>query len=56
MAAQQGGFHDYCMYFCDFLVRECIGFGNDWETCINLRVGCSDLCGIFSGVFEPIFD
>ncbi len=56
MAAQQGGFHDYCMYFCDFLVRECIGFGNDWETCINLRVGCSDLCGIFSSVFEPIFD
>jgi hypothetical protein len=55
MAAEHG-FHDYCMYFCDFLVRECIGFGNDWETCINLRVGCSDICGILSDVFGTILD
>ena len=50
------GFHDYCMYGCDWLVRECIGFGGDWETCINLRVLCSDMCGIFSTVFDPNYD
>jgi hypothetical protein len=40
------------MYGCDWLVRECIGFGGDWK-CINLRVLCSDLCGIFGTVFDP---
>jgi len=54
--AQQPVFHDYCMYGCDWLVRECISLGGSWESCINLRVICSDICGIFSDVYEPIFE
>jgi len=54
--AQQPVFHDYCMYACDWLVRECISLGGSWESCINLRVICSDICGIFGDVYEPIFE
>jgi len=46
--AQEPVLHDYCMYACDWLVRECIGFGGSWESCINLRVICSDICGILT--------
>ena len=53
--AELGSIHDYCMYMCDWLVRECIGFGGDWEHCIQLRVACSDICGIFE-VLDPIFE
>jgi len=40
-------FHDTCLGVCDFLVRECIGFGGDYDKCISLRAMCSDLCGAF---------
>jgi len=40
-------FHDTCLGICDFLVRECIGFGGDYDKCIGLRAMCSDLCGAF---------
>jgi hypothetical protein len=53
--AESASIHDYCMYMCDWLVRECIGFGGDWEHCIDLRVACSDLCGIVE-VLDPIFE
>jgi hypothetical protein len=49
------GLHDPCLHLCDWLVRECIGFGGDYDTCISLRATCSDICGIFS-VFDPIFE
>ena len=56
-AARSGlfGLHDPCLHLCDWLVRECIGFGGDYDTCISLRATCSDICGIFS-VFDPIFE
>jgi hypothetical protein len=47
------GFHDSCLGACDFLVRECIGFGGDYDTCIGLRATCSDLCSVLSAL-EPI--
>jgi hypothetical protein len=47
------GFHDSCLGVCDFLVRECIGFGGDYDTCISLRATCSDLCDVLSAL-EPI--
>jgi hypothetical protein len=49
------GLHDPCLHMCDWLVRECIGFGGDYDTCIGLRATCSDICGIIS-VFDPIFE
>jgi hypothetical protein len=51
--ARRGGFHDSCLGVCDFLVRECIGFGGDYDTCIGLRATCSDICGVLSAL-EPI--
>jgi hypothetical protein len=44
------GFHDSCLGVCDFLVRECIGFGGDYNTCIGLRATCSDICGVLSSL------
>ena len=48
------GLHDPCLYLCDWLVRECIGFGGNYEACLSVRATCSDLCGIVS-VFDPVF-
>jgi hypothetical protein len=52
-SAARGGFHDSCLGVCDFLVRECIGFGGDYDTCIGLRATCSDVCSVLSAL-EPI--
>jgi hypothetical protein len=46
------GFHDSCLYACDFLVRECIGFGGNYEQCLSLRATCSDICSIFSAPID----
>jgi hypothetical protein len=52
--AAGGGIHDSCLWVCDWLVRECVGFGGNWEDCIALRATCSDICGILSSL-DPIF-
>jgi hypothetical protein len=53
-AAAGGGIHDSCLWVCDWLVRECVGFGGNYEECLNLRATCSDICGILSSL-DPIF-
>ncbi len=45
-------FHDSCLYACDWLVRECIGFGGNYEECLNLRATCSDICSIVSAPID----
>lgn len=52
-AAAGGGFHDSCLWVCDWLVRECVGFGGNYEECLSLRATCSDICGILSSL--PVF-
>ena len=54
-AALPQGFHDSCLWACDYLVRECVLRGGDYDTCIGLRATCSDICSIFSTVFEPVY-
>jgi hypothetical protein len=53
-AAGLGGIHDSCLWACDWLVRECVGFGGNYEECLSLRATCSDICGILSSL-DPIF-